>query len=167
MNESSSFKSKANFMTSSTNTMMTDSDGFDSRSIVSDGNLMDLNEMIDFLAGESSSNTDSMSMIDNEQRANRVEFLSDKPIENDQMDVILLFLESRKRSGGGEILAYTLDESTKRRLMVTYKSAESKENVMAKKVYIKLNKNLNYQIKIVYEIFTFYLPRLIVLTILR
>lgn len=125
-------------MTSSTNTIMTDSDIFDSRSIMSDENLTDHNEMNDFFVSDSPSNKDSMSICqqqaDDEQRANRVEFLSDKPIENDQMDVIMLFLESRKRSGGGEILKYTLDESTKRRLLVTYKNAESKENVLKKKV---------------------------------
>ena len=65
---------------------------------------------------------------------NRVEFFSNKPILDDNdLDMLLLYAENRRRSGGGETISYALDLS-RRHLTVTYRDASSKEEVLKKGV---------------------------------
>lgn len=68
---------------------------------------------------------------------NRVEFFSNKPIadEND-LDVVMMFLENERRSGGGDVISHSLDPS-RRHLLVTYRYSKSKKEVLRREVIIK------------------------------
>ena len=62
-----------------------------------------------------------------------VEFYSSKPIEPNDLEIILLFLENAKQSGGGDSCENKLDPS-KHLLTVKYEQSKSKARVIQKKI---------------------------------
>lgn len=70
---------------------------------------------------------------------NRVEFFANKPIVDDNdLDMLLLYAENKRRSGGGETISYALDPS-RRHLTVTYRDSSSKEEVLKKGVRFEMD----------------------------
>jgi poly [ADP-ribose] polymerase 10/14/15 len=69
-----------------------------------------------------------------EPAENKLEIFSNKPIVDDDLDVIILFLESSKQSGGGDITEFELN-SNKRILLVNYQSSRAKKRVLDKKTH--------------------------------
>ena len=69
-----------------------------------------------------------------EPAENKLEIFSNKPIVDDDLDVIILFLESSKQSGGGDITEFELN-SNKRILVVNYQSSRAKKRVLEKKIH--------------------------------
>jgi len=63
-----------------------------------------------------------------------VEFYSSKPIEQFDLEIILLFLENSKQSGGGDSTEHQLD-SSKHLLTIKYESSRAKERVIEKKIH--------------------------------
>ena len=82
---------------------------------------------------------ESLESLSTEPKDNLVEFYSDQVIHDQDLDMILLYLENYKRTGGGEYLTYTLDE--KRHLLnINYKRQSIKLRVLKKK-NIKIEAN--------------------------
>jgi hypothetical protein len=69
-----------------------------------------------------------------EPAENKLEIFSNKPIVDDDLDVIILFLESSKQSGGGDITEFELN-SNKRILLINYQSSRAKKRVLEKKIH--------------------------------
>ena len=63
---------------------------------------------------------------------NCVEFKADKPIDKNDLDVVIMYLENPKLSGGGNIISYELDPNM-RALIVNYEQKLFKHRVLAKK----------------------------------
>ena len=61
-----------------------------------------------------------------------VEFFSSKPIEPNDLEIILLFLENSKKSGGGDFSEYILDPS-RHLLILKYENTRAKSRVLSKK----------------------------------
>ena len=64
-----------------------------------------------------------------------VEFYSSKPIEPYDLEIILLFLENSKQSGGGDSTEHKLDTS-KHLLTMKYENSRAKSRVIDKKILI-------------------------------
>ena len=75
---------------------------------------------------------------DDENEDKRVEFYSNKPILDKDLSNVLLFMENRKASGGGDSISHSLDES-RRFLTVQYENLNSKKRVLEKKVHMRIN----------------------------
>ncbi|RNA43786.1 hypothetical protein BpHYR1_014723 [Brachionus plicatilis] len=85
------------------------------------------------------------SMSESIYKNNTVEFYFDKEIQDKDLDIILLFLENLRKSGGGEYLNYELDPK-KRLLNVEYKNGMNKSKTLDKKLLkIKIN-SIEYNI---------------------
>ena len=67
-----------------------------------------------------------------------VEFYSSKPIEQFDLEIILLFLENSKQSGGGDSTEHQLD-SSKHLLTIKYESSRAKERRKSKRKYTRFN----------------------------
>ena len=67
------------------------------------------------------------------QEDNMVEFYSNKRIESDDLQVLLLFLENYKACGGGDTINAQLD-CNKRLLTLTYENNSAKKRVLEKKL---------------------------------
>lgn len=65
----------------------------------------------------------------------RVEFYSNKLITDAELSVILLYIENKKASGGGDTISYELD-NTRRLLTVKYERASAKKRVIEKQVLV-------------------------------
>lgn len=63
----------------------------------------------------------------------RVEFFSNKAINESDLEYLLLCVESRRKSGGGDFDSYELDNS-RRHLTVKYREKETKRRVLEKEV---------------------------------
>ena len=63
---------------------------------------------------------------------NKVILKVDKPVKVEHVDMIIMFLENQKLSGGGNIFHYELNES-KETLIVYYEKTETMQRVMNKK----------------------------------
>lgn len=75
---------------------------------------------------------------DDENEDKRVEFYSNKPILDKDLSNVILFVENRKASGGGDSISHSLDES-RRFLTVQYENLNSKKRVLEKKVHMRIN----------------------------
>ena len=62
-----------------------------------------------------------------------VEFYSSKPIEPNDLEIILLFLENSKQSGGGDSSEHKLDPS-KHLLTIKYENSVAKQRLLKKKI---------------------------------
>jgi hypothetical protein len=60
---------------------------------------------------------------------------SNMPIEDNDHDLFVMFMENRKQSGGGDIEKTERLDSSRQRFKVTYESAESGQQVLAKKSF--------------------------------
>lgn len=67
--------------------------------------------------------------------ANRVEFFSNKEINDDDLSLLMLYLENKRVSGGGDTSSFTID-SSKRRLTVVYLNSEAKDRILQRQVVI-------------------------------
>lgn len=63
---------------------------------------------------------------------NKVQFQANKELNDKDLELIVLFLENRHKSGGGDISEYYLND-TKRLLTVTFADEDARERVKAKK----------------------------------
>lgn len=63
---------------------------------------------------------------------NTVEFYSDQKINENELEMILLYLENPRKSGGGDYIRYELDES-KHILLIEYEKNGSKKRVLEKR----------------------------------
>lgn len=88
--------------------------------------------------GKTSSIKDERMVTDQptEPEDNRVELFINKPIEDLELEILLLFFEDTKSSGGGDIDEFEIDES-KRHLTVKFKDVESKNRVLQNQVCFK------------------------------
>lgn len=81
-----------------------------------------------------SSTTDNNGQMEtNGDKDTRVEFISTKLIDKEDLDVLCLYLENRKASGGGDIIHKELDQSG-RTLIVDYEEVACKKRVLEKQV---------------------------------
>lgn len=67
----------------------------------------------------------------------KVEFFSNYEISDEDRDILMLYLENKRNSGGGEALDYSVD-STRRRLTVIYKDVDAKKRVLERQVDEKI-----------------------------
>lgn len=65
---------------------------------------------------------------------NQVLLRLDKPIENDELDIILMYLENKNKSNGGNIINHEYDK-TNQTLNLTYETQASKNGVLNKKFH--------------------------------
>lgn len=71
----------------------------------------------------------------------RVEFYSNRAINDDDLQMLMLYVENRKASGGGDTIAYSLDDS-RRILTVQYENNAAKKRVIDKQVWLILYKHI-------------------------
>lgn len=79
------------------------------------------------------------------QLEHQVLFESNRPLEPRDIDILSLFLENKRQSGGGDILnvvpvcvehtAATEDKANCRALKVTYEQADVQQRILAKKFF--------------------------------
>jgi hypothetical protein len=74
---------------------------------------------------------------DEKQIVNQVELISNKPIEQHDLDVIIAFLENPRQSGGGNILEYNLDSNERIYLNIIYENRIFKQRLLANGRFIK------------------------------
>jgi len=66
--------------------------------------------------------------------SNQVDFISNKPINPIDLDLIITFLSNPKQSGGGQITEFSLEAKQRRLLMVNYESQLFKQRIIAKSI---------------------------------
>lgn len=62
-----------------------------------------------------------------------VEFFSNKEITDEDLNILMLYLENRRVAGGGDSSSYRLDAS-RRRLTVEYVDPEAKRRILERQV---------------------------------
>lgn len=62
-----------------------------------------------------------------------VEFFSNKEITDEDLNMLMLYLENRRVAGGGDSSSHTLDAS-RRRLTVVYVDPEAKRRILERQV---------------------------------
>lgn len=68
----------------------------------------------------------------------QVEFFLNKKISDEDLDILMLYLENKRKSGGSDTSSFSVDLS-RRRLTVVYLDADAKKRVLERQVKKSIN----------------------------